>query len=279
MGRRLLRAAARFEAGQVHEYDLLRRRSRNRNGEVVSGEGRTRLRLEVITTNRAGSLLECTYLDAETNEATPVGRALLDLTRGLRFRYRTSAPGRFRGLTDARALRRGLAPLLGTLSAELPERVREMLQAVVDGPGFEAHCVRDVPLLHGAYGLACPAGGEALRPVTLRSPLGGPPMEATESIRCQPAVDRETWSVERYLDPEVLRQSLLHQLSEAAARIGRPGPGPDDLPEVAMVDRSSFELEQPGGWPLAIRFEREAYLTSKDEVSGQGETIEINRVA
>lgn len=280
MRRRLARIEPRFQPGETFRYALSRVRTRRRDGETTSASSSVRFAVTVVGPIRSGIALEWHTLSAESPEVagSPVATALLELTRGLRFRYRVTPRGRYRRVVDGRDVRRRMAAALDLLAEGLPAPVRTAIEATLSADAFEAHYIREAPLLHAAYAISCPAGGETFVPTVLQSPLGGAPIPAVERVEHRAGDGTQELTLERILEAEPLRLSVLAQLGAMAARMGRPAPGPEDLKELLILDRATHVLDDADGWPRKIRFVRESYLTCGLEIAGQGETLEIARV-
>jgi len=280
MSRRLARIEPRFQPGETFEYTLSRVRTRMRDGETSSASSSVRFAVTVVGPLRSGIALEWRTLSAESPEVagSAVATALLELTRGLRFRYRVTRRGRYGRIVDGRDVRRRMAAALDLLGEALPAPVRKAIEATLSADAFEARYIREAPLLHAAYAISCPAGGETFVPTILQSPLGGAPIPAVERVEHRAGDGTQELTLERILESEPLRLSVLAQLGAMAARMGRPAPGPEDLKELLILDRATHVLDDADGWPRRIRFVRESYLTSSLEPGGQGETLEITRV-
>lgn len=280
MQRTTARAVARFGVGTAHQYLLTRRRTRTRGADESAGESRIRFRVESLSKDPGGYLLEWTYEEvagAGADGNHPLVAAVREMTQGLSFRYRASAHGKYRGLIEPQAVHARIEALAARVSSTLPPAVRAAIDATLSSEIFQGHSLRDVPLLHGAYGLSLPWQGTALRSARVGHPLGGAPLPATERLGHSVSGTRQTFTVERLFDPERLVASMVERLTAMATLLGRPGPGPGEITEVLLVDKAVYELE--GGWPARLTFDRESFMTARGETAGQTESILVERVA
>jgi hypothetical protein len=225
MQRTTARAVARFGVGTAHQYLLTRRRTRTRGAEESAGESRIRFRVESLSKDPGGYLLEWTYEEvagAGADGNHPLVAAVREMTQGLSFRYRASAHGKYRGLIEPQAVHARIEALAARVSTTLPPAVRAAIDATLSSEIFQGHSLRDVPL---------PWQGTALRSARVSHPLGGAPLPATERLGHRVSGTRQTFTVERLFDPERLLTSMVERLTAMATLMGRPGPPPGEITE------------------------------------------------
>jgi hypothetical protein len=261
----------RWKAGDRQALAVVRVRESRRGAQVARTTTRVEVALVVREAGPAGSLVEWTFGTPRVEDPEPARaeftRELAALTTGMRYELEVGATGHIVRLRNWEELRTksetGVRRLLDRLRASgAPEEVLSAVTGMVTAmfsseEQMRTHGLRDAALYHAVYGRAYPQGAPIAYEIDLPSPVGNAPIPSRGHFRLV-RVEKEAAVIEwqQRVDPVVARDVVRRTLADMAARLGRPAPREDEVPEVAVEDVGQFRVDPVTGWVRSLTHRR-----------------------
>jgi hypothetical protein len=274
-----------WKVGDRQALSIVRVRESSRGGQVARTTTRGDATLVVREAGPAGWLVEWTFAaprveDADAQRAA-LARELAALTSGMRYELEIDADGRLVRLRNWQQLQ--------ALSQSAVQKVVDRLRARGTPPDvlsaitgtvtamfsseeqIRTHGLRDAALYHAAHGYPFRAGVPLEYAMELPSPLGGvgvPSRGRFTLLGVEQGAAVIEW--QQRADPAAAREAVRRALTDLAARMGRPAPRDDELPEVAVEDDAQLRIEIATGWVRTLshrRTSRSGPATRVDELS------------